>query len=154
MITHYMDAYMAILGGLAVKNLPTTQEIQVWSLGWEDPLEGHANPVQYSCMENPVDIRTIGLQGVRHDWSNWAYRHTCACISRWIKASYLSSPDIVLSVPVNLQQSPGLMVRLVHLFPGTLTWIWLDGIVWITWGQSWERRAICRLDTCITCANI
>ena len=26
-------------GGLAVKNLPVMQEIQVLSLGWEDPLE-------------------------------------------------------------------------------------------------------------------
>ena len=33
-----------MLGGASlvaqmVKNLPTMQEIQVWSLGWEDPLE-------------------------------------------------------------------------------------------------------------------
>ena len=121
------------------------------------PGEGHANPLQYSCLENPMDIRTIGLQGVRHDWSSWAYRHTYVCINRWIRGmdSYLFSPDIVLSVPVNLQQSPSLhLVRLVHLFPGTFTWIWLDGIVWITWGQSWERHALCRLDTCITCANM
>ena len=25
-------------GGSVVKNLPTMQETQVWSLGWEDPL--------------------------------------------------------------------------------------------------------------------
>ena len=32
---------------------------QTWarSLGWEDPLEeGHGNPLQYSCLENPMDI--------------------------------------------------------------------------------------------------
>ena len=35
------------------------QETQVQSLGWEDPLEeGMANPLQYSCPENPVDRRT------------------------------------------------------------------------------------------------
>ena len=50
--------------------------------------EGHANPVQNSCLENPMDIRTIGLQGVRHDWSNWAYM----CVhSRWIKAMWFLS---------------------------------------------------------------
>ena len=28
----------------------------VLSLGWEDPLEGgHDNPLQYSCLENPID---------------------------------------------------------------------------------------------------
>ena len=29
---------------------------QVWSLGWEDPLEeGFGNSFQYSCLENPMD---------------------------------------------------------------------------------------------------
>ena len=42
-----------------VKNLPAmqrTQETQVQSLGWEDPLEkGNGNPLQYSCLENSID---------------------------------------------------------------------------------------------------
>ena len=38
-----------------VKNLPIMQEIQVRSLDWEDSLgEGHGNPLQYSCLENPM----------------------------------------------------------------------------------------------------
>ena len=44
-----------------VKNPPTMQETWVWSLGWEDPLEeGNGNPLQYSCLENPVDRETCG----------------------------------------------------------------------------------------------
>ena len=32
------------------------QESWVRSLGWEDPLdEGNGNPLQYSCLENPMD---------------------------------------------------------------------------------------------------
>ena len=32
------------------------QETHVRSLGWEDPLEkGMANPLQYPCLENPMD---------------------------------------------------------------------------------------------------
>ena len=32
------------------------QEAQVQSLGWEDsPGEGNCNPLQYSCLENPMD---------------------------------------------------------------------------------------------------
>ena len=27
---------------------------RVQSLGWEDPGEGHGNPFQYSCLENPM----------------------------------------------------------------------------------------------------
>ena len=41
------------------KNPPAVQEMQetqVLSLGQEDPLEGgHGNPLQDSCLENPVD---------------------------------------------------------------------------------------------------
>ena len=39
-----------------VKNLLAMQEMQVQSLGWEDPLEKKmASPLQYSCLENPMD---------------------------------------------------------------------------------------------------
>ena len=49
------------LGGLPsgsiVKNPPVIQETQVWSLGWEDPLERkwQPNPLQYSFLGNPMD---------------------------------------------------------------------------------------------------
>ena len=39
-----------------IKNLPTIQEIQVQSLGWEDSLgERNGYSLQYSCLENPID---------------------------------------------------------------------------------------------------
>ena len=39
-----------------VKNSPAMRETWVQSLGWEDLLEkGMANPLQYSCPENPMD---------------------------------------------------------------------------------------------------
>ena len=44
--------------GSVVKNLPAMQETQetwVQFLGWEDPLEGNGNPLQYSCLGNPID---------------------------------------------------------------------------------------------------
>ena len=35
------------------------QEIRVRSLGWEDSLgEGNGNPLQYSCLGNPMDRET------------------------------------------------------------------------------------------------
>ena len=38
-----------------VKNPPAMQETQVQTLGWEDsPGEGNDNPLQYSCLENPM----------------------------------------------------------------------------------------------------
>ena len=39
-----------------VKNLPIMRETRVRSLGQEDASgEGHGNPLQYSCLENPMD---------------------------------------------------------------------------------------------------
>ena len=39
-----------------VKCLPTMRETWVQFLGWEDPLEkGNGNPLQYSCLGNPMD---------------------------------------------------------------------------------------------------
>ena len=37
-----------------IKNPPAMHEPWVASLGWEDPLE-EGNPLQYSCLENPMD---------------------------------------------------------------------------------------------------
>ena len=46
-------------GGSAVKDLPSKQETQVGCLGWEDSLgEGNGNPLQYSCLGNPMDRET------------------------------------------------------------------------------------------------
>ena len=45
---------------LVVKNLPAnaqTQEMWVQSLGWQDPLWGHGDPLQDSCLQNPMDRR-------------------------------------------------------------------------------------------------
>ena len=45
------------------------------------PGEGHGNPLQYSCLENPMDrgawwATFTGSQRVRHGWSNFASSHT------------------------------------------------------------------------------
>ena len=46
----------ASLVAQVVKNLPAMQETRVRSLGGEDPLEeGIGNPLQYSCLGNPMD---------------------------------------------------------------------------------------------------
>ena len=46
----------AFLVAQMVKNLPAMQETWVRFLGWEDPPgEGKGYPLQYSCLENPMD---------------------------------------------------------------------------------------------------
>ena len=47
---------MGFPGSSAAKNVPAVQETQVQSLGLEDSSgEGNGNPLQYSCLENPMD---------------------------------------------------------------------------------------------------
>ena len=45
------------------------------------PGGGHGDPLQYACLENPIDRGTWGLQSmgsqrVEHNWSHWAHTHT------------------------------------------------------------------------------
>ena len=60
--------------------------------------EGHGNPLQYSCLENPMDrgvwwaIQSMGLQRVRHDWSD--------LVHRGVKALPLSRIDILFLLSV------------------------------------------------------
>ena len=57
-------------------------EMCVWSLGWEDLLEeGMATHSSIHAWripgtEEPEGLQSIGLQRVRHDWSNLAHTHT------------------------------------------------------------------------------
>ena len=60
-------------GGSDGKESACNAGAQIWSLGQEDPPgEGNGNPLQYSCLENPMDGRAwwatvLGLQRVQHD---------------------------------------------------------------------------------------
>ena len=70
-IKHSLGYYTGLSGDSVVKNLPAKQkhqETQVRSLSQEhSPGGGHDNPLQYSCLENPVDRRawwaTVHTQG-------------------------------------------------------------------------------------------
>ena len=59
----YMQIIRGLPGGSDGKESPAVLENWVWSLGQEDPLEkGMANPLQYSCLENPMDRGAWGVQ--------------------------------------------------------------------------------------------
>ena len=50
------------------------------------PGGGHGNPLQYSCLENPLDrgawwLQSIGSQRIGHHWSDLAHTHTPPCFS-------------------------------------------------------------------------
>ena len=57
-------------GSAEITHLPR-QQIQIRSLGQKDPLEEEmANPLQYSCLENPTDRGAwrATVQGVAQSW--------------------------------------------------------------------------------------
>ena len=55
---------------------------QVLSLGWKDPLEegmvtqSNFFAWRFPWKEEPGRLQLIGLQRVRHVWSNWTHTHT------------------------------------------------------------------------------
>ena len=63
---------MGFLSGSALKNPPAMQEMQIRSLGQKIPEGGHGTPLQYSCLDNPMDrgawwATVHGVARVRHD---------------------------------------------------------------------------------------
>ena len=94
---------MGLPGGSVLKNLPAMQETWVWSLGGEDRGEGNDNPLQYSCLGNPMD-RTAwwpmvhGVARVRHDSATehihthkYTPQNTCSNLC-WKKKKSLQQP--------------------------------------------------------------
>ena len=61
-----------IPSGLVVKNPPANagDSDRIPGSG-RSPGEGNSNPLQYSCLRNPIDrgrLQSLGSQRVRHDW--------------------------------------------------------------------------------------
>ena len=70
-----------------VKNPPAMQETQVRSLGQGDsPGEGNGNPLQYSCLENPMDRgawwATKDHKRVGQNGRDLAHTNDVSCIGR------------------------------------------------------------------------
>ena len=78
--------------GSVVKNLPViqeTQEMWVWSLGWEDPLEEematHSSILAWRILwtEEPDGLQSMGLQRGRHNWltNTFTFNPSLGCSS-------------------------------------------------------------------------
>jgi len=70
-----------VLVAQTVKNLPAKQETQVWSLGWEDPLEKgmatHSSILAWRIpwTKEPGRPQSMGSQRVRHNWATNTHTH-------------------------------------------------------------------------------
>ena len=79
----------ASLVAQTLKNLPAMQNIQVPSLGWEDPLEEemetHSNILAWKIpwTEEPGGLQSMGSLRVRHMWC-WRRRHKRRGFRPWV----------------------------------------------------------------------
>ena len=90
----------------SVKNLPAMWETWVWSLGWEDLLDGggYGNSLKYCYQESPHWQRSLaccspGSHSVEHDWvakhsteQSLSDKQDCSA-NNW-------NPNVVLSSPL------------------------------------------------------
>ena len=77
-----------------VKNAPAGQETQVWSLGWEDPLEKgmatHSGILAWRIplMEEPGGLPSMGSQSTGHGWATDTFTSViiswCQCWSPFV----------------------------------------------------------------------
>ena len=71
-----------------VENPPAMQETQVRFLGWEDPSgEGNGDPLQYSCLENPMDRgawRATQSMGSQESNTTERLNHQVTGDSKWL----------------------------------------------------------------------
>ena len=104
--------------GSVVKNPPAIrkmQEMQIRSLGQEDPLkEKNGNPLQYSCLENPMDIEAwwAKVHRVAKSGHNWA--HICSHL-------YLHKSHLILEYGVIFNQ------RVLEWINEWMTWELFSG---------------------------
>ena len=105
---------MSSLVARMVKHLPTMQETQVQSLGWEDPLEKemgtHSSTLAWKIpwMEKHCRLQSMGLQRVRHNWVTSSSLYTCqSCAPSGLGSGFSELSTFVqfTSVPFNWESS-------------------------------------------------
>ena len=73
-----VDSTPGFPGGSVVKNLPASAEVaSIPGLG-RSPREENGNPLQYSCLENPMDRGAYWatVHGVTNSWTQLIYSTT------------------------------------------------------------------------------
>ena len=129
---------------LVVKSLPTMQKTQIWLLGWEDPLGKemvtHSSTLALRILwtEEPGGLWSIGLQRVRHNWSDLVllcivdsqYSESFRCtgtdhIVQWI----LCAPELgISSLGIGLiHRRHSVDIGSMDVYLGKYIFFWLPG---------------------------
>ena len=131
-----------------VKNLPATQETQVWFLGRKIPWRGKWQPTQYPAWTIPMDrgawqATVHGVARVRHDWVTkppppWLIR-----ADLWQKPTRRCKA-ITLQLKINNflkeQQKRETKQKSSRFRPRSLSWY---GTTWVFRGASHQPREVC-----------
>ena len=110
-----------------------TQEMRVWSLDSEDPLEKdmatHSSAWKIPWTEGPGRLQSKGLQRVRHYWATkhtHTHTHTLSVTPTVVPCTssfYVLKCTILSDAPTHLKQEAGnISAALNHLFLGLLAW--------------------------------
>ena len=108
------------------------------SLGW-----GNGNLLQYSCLENSVDpgadgLQSMGLQWVRHNWSDLAWHITdCSLPGSFVYG--ISQARIFQWVAVSSSRGSSQPRDETHIFCGSCIGRWTL-CHWATW-EAWQGLA-------------
>ena len=103
-------SFWASLVAQMVKNLPVVWETQVWSLGWEDPLEkgmaAHSSMLAWKIpwTDEPGKLQSMGSQRLGHDWATntFVFSFLLGRKAMTNLDSILKSRDITLSRKVHI----------------------------------------------------
>ena len=105
-----------------VKNPPTKQETQVWSLGQEDPLKWEM-ATHFSVLawripwtEEPDRLQSMGLQRVRHNWATNTHTHTHTHTECALKVLLIYSVIIVHMKDLIRNRRPSIVICQKWLF--------------------------------------
>ena len=85
------------------------------------PGGGHGNPLQDSCLENPMDrgvqwAAVHGVTRVRHDWSNLVWRHACLCCCKQCCYEHRVRVSFQIRVFSGYMPRSGLLDHMLTLF--------------------------------------
>ena len=132
---YFMISFLVFPGDSSGKEPPCQcrrhKELLVWSLGQEEPPGGgHCNPLQYSCLGNPLDrgawwATVYRVQRVRHDGSDLACMPEFKSLNHFEFIFIYSMRDLCEAVQLSQH---GLLKRLsyLHCYSCLLSWWLID----------------------------
>ena len=114
------------------------QEMQVWSLGGEDPLEkGKATHSSVLVWRTPWTgeagkLQSVGSPRVGHDWSSCTLKRNFYFCSFWLMTRFLNLDHLVYTARLLI------IIKWYSYIPSGFKIMWFLGIPWLSSGHGFE----------------